>query len=220
MRNTHRYLSAALLMAAVSIAAPACAAQTYGYRGGAYREIERRAYDNGYHEGTEAGQKDARKNRSFSMERHDEFRDADEGYRRDYGDRDLYRRAFRDGFRAGYSEMFNRYAGRYDRDDRRYDRDDRRAPVFVPPAVVYPGRPYPGGVYGSRAADVGYRDGLEVGRNDARDRESYDPIRSSRYRSADHDYDDHYGSRDEYKRVYREAFQRGYAEGYRGAARR
>lgn len=215
MWSTRRYLPAALMVAAVSIAAPACAAQTYGYRGGYNREIERRAYDNGYHEGTEAAQSDVRRGRPFSMERHDEFRDADEGYHRDYGDRDLYRRVFRDGFRSGYSETFNRYGGRY-------DRDDRRGAVIVPPAVVYPGRtPYPGGgVYTSRAADVGYRDGLEVGRNDARDRESYDPIRSSRYRSADHDYDNRYGSRDEYKRVYRDAFQRGYDEGYRAAARR
>ncbi len=212
MWSTHRYLPAALLVAVASVAAPACAAQTYGYRGGYYRDVERRAYDNGYHEGTEAAQKDIRKGGAFSIERHDEFRDADEGYHRDYGDRDLYRRMFRDGFRAGYSETFNRYAGGY----------GARAPVIVPPAVVYPERaPYPGGgAYQSRAADMGYRDGLEVGRNDARDRESYDPIRSKRYRSADHDYDRRYGAREEYQRQYREAFQRGYDEGYRGVGRR
>jgi hypothetical protein len=203
----HRYLPAALLAAGVCIATPACAAQTYGYR--QYnREIERRAYDNGVHDGRQAADKDIRKHRSFSMERHDEWRDADDGYHRDFGDRDVYRRVFRDGFRAGYSEVFNRSAAGY----------PGRAPVIVPPAVIYPGRA-PGAVYGSRAAEVGYRDGLEVGRNDARDRESYDPIRSSRYRSADHDYDNRYGSRDDYKRDYRAAFQRGYDEGYRGVRR-
>jgi hypothetical protein len=201
----------ALLTAGVAIAMPACAAQTYGYRGGYARELERRAYDNGYRDGVNAADKDVRRGRTFSMERHDDWRDADDGYHRDYGDREFYRRVFRDGFRAGYSETFNRYAsGGY------------RGPggIFAPP--VYSGRvPYPQTYgYGSTAAQIGYRDGLEVGRNDARDGESYDPRRSKRYRSADHDYDRRYGSEDAYKREYRDAFQRGYDEGYRTAARR
>src|SRR5437667_3607838 len=86
MFRAHRYLPALLLVAGVAAAAPACAAQTYGYgyptRGGYGRDIERRAYDNGYREGLEEGQNDARRNRSFSLERHGEFRDADNGYQR------------------------------------------------------------------------------------------------------------------------------------------
>jgi hypothetical protein len=74
-------------------------------------------------------------------------------------------------------------------------------------------------VYRSAAANNGYRDGLEAGRNDARDRERFDPIRAKRYREGDHDYDGRYGSRDDYKREYRSAFEQGYREGY-GAARR
>ena len=35
----------------------------------------------------------------------------------------------------------------------------------------------------------GYRDGLEKGREDAGDRDSFDPVRHSRYRSADHGYE-------------------------------
>ena len=78
-------------------------------------------------------------------------------------------------------------------------------------AVYYPPNR---GVYRSPAADNGYRDGFEAGRDDARDGDRYDPVRTSRYRSGDHNYDGRYGSRDVYKRDYRAAFEQGYREGY------
>ena len=62
-----------------------------------------------------------------------------------------------------------------------------------------------------------YRDGLEAGRNDARRRGRFNPESSGRYRSADHNYDRRYGSKDEYEREYRAAFQRGYGDGFTGA---
>ena len=84
--------------------------------------------------------------------------------------------------------------GRYDsrRDDR--DRYDNR----------YPGRyeqRYPYGNSRNGAMTVpyqnGYRDGLEKGREDAGDRDSFDPVRHSRYRSADHGYNSRYGPKDQ-----------------------
>jgi hypothetical protein len=65
----------------------------------------------------------------------------------------------------------------------------------------------------------GYRDGLEKGREDAGDRDSYDPVRHSRYRSADRGYDSRYGTKDDYKLVYRDGFEAGYEEGYRNYRR-
>jgi hypothetical protein len=65
----------------------------------------------------------------------------------------------------------------------------------------------------------GYRDGLEKGREDAGDRDSYDPVRHSRYRSADRGYDSRYGTKDDYKLVYRDGFEAGYEEGYRNTRR-
>jgi hypothetical protein len=123
MMKLSRYLPGLLLVASVSIAAPACAAQVYGSgypRDRAYaRDVERRAYDNGFREGLEEGRKDARRNRDFSYQRHDEYRDGDRGYHRGDGDRDFYRRSYRQGFQAGYSEAYNRNARGYrDRDDR------------------------------------------------------------------------------------------------------
>jgi hypothetical protein len=206
-------ISAALLVAGLSISSPACAAQTYGYRGpnrGYVREMERRVYDFGYRDGSRAGERDGRSGRSFSYNRHDDWRDADQGYDRGYGDRDWYRRTYRNGFEAGYTNAYNRYGS--------YGRYPRTYPAYP----SYPG--YPAGAGGravlrSPAAQVGYRDGFEAGRDDANDRRAFDPRRSRRYRDGDHEYNDRYGSRDEYKREYRSAFQQGYEEGFRGGRR-
>src|SRR5438105_15916788 len=116
MTKSFRYAPALLLLAGVAIASPACAAQVYGQtypRGGVYggyRDFDRRAYDNGYREGLEEGRNDARHNRGFSPQRHDEYRDADDGYRRGDGDRDFYRRSYRRGFEAGYNQAYSRDA--------------------------------------------------------------------------------------------------------------
>jgi hypothetical protein len=85
----------------------------------------------------------------------------------------------------------------------------------------YPRGGYPSAreVDGSVAARNGYRDGLDAGRDDARHRGRFDPVRARRYREGDHDYDRRYGSRDEYKREYRSAFERGYRDGFERARR-
>jgi hypothetical protein len=73
--------------------------------------------------------------------------------------------------------------------------------------------------YNNVAYDNGYRDGLEKGREDANDRDSYDPVRHSWYRSGNRGYDNRYGSRDQYKLVYRDGFEAGYEQGYRNSSR-
>ena len=76
------------------------------------------------------------------------------------------------------------------------------------------------GRFRSPASENGYRDGYAQGRDDARDGDRHDPVRASRYRSGDHDYNGRYGSRDDYKREYRAAFVQGYEQGYRESRRR
>jgi hypothetical protein len=63
--------------------------------------------------------------------------------------------------------------------------------------------------------DNGYTDGYDKGREDAGDNDPYDPVRHSRYRSADRGYDRRYGTKEEYKDIYREGFRAGYDGGYR-----
>ncbi len=126
MFKVFRYLPIALLAGTLT-ATTACASGYYGrgYGQGPYAygaDVQRIAFDNGYKEGLEHGEKDARRNRPYSLERNDDFRDADEGYRRSFGDREFYRQTFRDGFARGYREAYDRWSrGRYD--DRDHDRD-------------------------------------------------------------------------------------------------
>jgi hypothetical protein len=115
------------------------------------------------------------------------------------------------------------------RNDGWWDRDDRgRAiprPNQYPNAGRYPSNRYPntrGGSYryGNVAFDNGYNDGLDKGREDARDRDSYDPNRHRWYRNADRGYEGRYGQKDWYREVYRDGFLSGYNQAYRGSGSR
>lgn len=95
---------------------------------------------------------------------------------------------------------------------------DRTYGNVYPNGSAYPyGNTYPnnGRGYNTVPYDNGYRDGLEKGREDGRRNNSFDPVRHSRYRSADNGYNNRYGTRDSYKLVYRDGFESGYAQGYR-----
>jgi hypothetical protein len=86
------------------------------------------------------------------------------------------------------------------------------------------GRSYPYGyerhdTYERRAFDNGERDGYAKGIDDLRHHRRPDMYRQKWYRNADHDYDRHWGSRDEYRVEYRRGFERGYDRAYRGAYR-
>jgi hypothetical protein len=192
--KSHRFLTAGILAASVWIATPACASSgRYSDQRNDYRDFERRAYDVGHRDGLSHGEDDARHRRELRIDRDGDYRSADDGYRREYGDRENYRRAFRRGYKTGYTEGFNRIA--------------------------------PSGGFGARqgfsrpAAQNGYRDGLEVGRRDARDGQRLDAGSAKWYRNGDRDYDRRYGSRDDYKRDYRAAFQQGYEEGFHSRIR-
>jgi hypothetical protein len=106
--------------------------------------------------------------------------------------------------------------------DPREDRTGRAIPRPNPNSYPdrYPSRRYPNtrGTYryANVAFDNGYNDGLDKGREDVDDRDSYDPNRHSRYRSADRGYEGRYGSKDQYRDIYREGFLAGYNDAYRG----
>src|SRR5262249_11692475 len=106
------------VLALSTVASTACATGyaygnqgRYGDRRGYYdyRRSERVAHANGFREGLHQGERDGRRNRRFEPQRHDEWRDADNGFRRDYGDRNVYRRGYRSGFEAGYAQGFRRF---------------------------------------------------------------------------------------------------------------
>ena len=190
----------------------------YGYGAG------RVGYDNGYREGVKEGEKDARSHDAFEFRDEGDWRDGDAGYRGSYGSKDQYRRVFREGFEAGYADGYRRYAPNYGYGNGRAI--PRGRPGVYPPypnrgpgGYNYPGGyGYPGGSHRYNPAyDAGVRDGYEKGREDARDRDSYDPLRHSWYRSGDRHYRGEYGPREQYRDLYRQAFRDGYDRGYREA---
>lgn len=81
----------------------------YGDRSGYAFDMGRRK---GYEKGLEKGRKDFEKGRNFDLNRHDAYRDADDGYHSDYGNKAVYRDGFRRGFEEGYREG---YGGQYRR---------------------------------------------------------------------------------------------------------
>jgi hypothetical protein len=81
---------------------------------------------------------------------------------------------------------------------------------------TYPNTRGSGYGYNSVPYDNGYRDGLNKGREDVQDRDSYDPVRHSWYRSGDRGYNSRYGTKDSYKLAYRDGFEAGYDQAYRG----
>ena len=79
----------------------------------------------------------------------------------------------------------------------------------------YDGYPNLGGTYELRqtALNAGYNEGLRAGRNDRR-RGYYSP---TRYTNTLKDYNSRMGDRYTYQQYFMQAFQNGYADGYRGA---
>ena len=180
---------------------------SYGDSRAPYSQVRRVAYENGYHEGAKHGERDARQGH-FGYEHERTFRNADKGYHREFGDRELYRQSFRAGYAEGYRLAFDRsgrysYGGRPNVGQGRYQHPDRSG--------------YGNGYGYNGAVQNGVNDGYEKGIEDARKNRSFDPLRHKWYREGDRHYDRRYGSREQYENLYRNGFRRGYEQGYRQA---
>ena len=142
----------------------------YGYRSSEYARGQ--GFERGYRDGLKHGRKDGDKGRSFNFRHAGDYRDADNGYHREYGPRYEYSIGYRDGYeegyRRGYAEYTRGYYGRYPND--RYRNDG------------YYGR----GRYDDRYRDDRYRDGRD---RDDRYRDGRDGYydRDGRF----HPYDDY-----------------------------
>lgn len=214
------------LIVAVGLACSATAiAQPNGRANGYWKNRggnSQTAYDNGYRAGYDQGQADARGRDRYGYDRNGRYRDGDSGYNSRQGNRNDYRQTFRQGFAAGYERGYNGN-GRA---------TPRRDPGYGSQYPTYPnsGRGgyggyggnggsgsyggYGGGYY-NEAYDRGMREGIQKGREDAKDGDRYDPRRHKWYREGDRGYNNRDGSREQYKAAYRDAFERGYAQGYR-----
>ena len=89
----------------------------YGRYGG--NDVYRIAGEQGYRDGVDHGAEHAREGKRYNPESARHYKDADSGYRSEYGNKEEYKRIYREAFRRGYDEGFRRDAsGGYRRDDR------------------------------------------------------------------------------------------------------
>jgi flagellar biosynthesis/type III secretory pathway protein FliH len=171
------------------------------------------AYNEGYNRGVRSGEEDGRRRESYNFTDESDYRRADFGYRREYGNADRYRSDFRRGFEQGYRSGYERYG--YNGNDRRNGppswSNGRGRGNGNSPFERFGN--YRNGQY-DLAYQTGFNDGYERGLDDGRDRRRNDPFGESRYRNGDHGYDRRYGSREAYKINYRDAFRAGYERGY------
>ena len=189
----------AAAVAGSTLALPAHASAQYRDRndGGWNNRVGGEAYQRGFREGERLGGDDARRGRAFNVQTHREYREADAGYDRNDGSRDLYRDDFRRGFTEGYRNGYR--DDRLDRRDSRNGRDSNRG------GLRNPGQ--------ARGFSDGYRRGIEDRRADRR----FDPSRFKEVRQGTAPgYNDDFGSRERYTISYRDGFRDGYEDGFRG----
>lgn len=104
-----------------------------------------------------------------------------------------------------------------DRDDRRENRQERREERRERREDRWEnnnGGYNNGGLFG-KARQQGYQDGMSAGEGHGRDRQNYNPEKSSYYKKATNGYESWMRDKDSYKNAYRQAFLQGYREGYR-----
>jgi hypothetical protein len=158
-------------------------------------------YEHGYRDGYSYG-RDAH-SRGIALDiRTDAYRDASHGYRAEFGPREEYEAGYREGYRMGADDGF---AGNTSRLEKLFGEEH-----YVPNRRL-----------GSEdvAADMGYRDGLDAGLRDFREHHSFLPREHDLWRAADRGYDEAFGSREAYQRVYRNSYEAGYRDGFGGRPR-
>lgn len=188
----------------------------YGNYGGS-AELRRAALNAGYNEGVRAGNDDRQKRRQSSYQNSRAYQQATNGYDRRLGDRELYRRYFREAFENGYGVNYNNQSNS-GRDDRsRYPNRDNTY------GQGRRGRNWDGyGNFGGSpelrqtALNAGYNEGNKQGQKDRGRGYNTNYQGQSAYQKATKDYNSRLGDRNLYQRYFREAYENGYSDGVNG----
>lgn len=185
---------------------------------GGSAELRQTALNAGYNQGSRQANYDRQNGVTQSNYRNtDAYRRATQDYNSRLGDRDLYRRYFREAFDNGYNSYANNQ-GNYGRDNRyQYpDRDNNGNRARR-------GRNWDGyGNFGGSAElrqtalNAGYNEGNKQGKKDHGKRNNYSYQSQSAYQNATKDYNSRLGDRGVYQRYFREAYENGYSDGLYG----
>jgi len=191
--------------------------EQYGNYGGSV-ELRQTALNSGYNQGFRQGNYDRQNGGPKSNYRNSEvYRRATQDYNSQLGNRELYRRYFREAFDNGYNSYANNQnnAGQ----DNRYqypnrDNNGNRGRR---------GRNWDGyGNFGGSAElrqtalNAGYNEGNKQAKKDRGKRNNYGYQNQSAYQNATRDYNSRLGDRGAYQRYFREAYDNGYSDGLNG----
>src|ERR1043166_2316849 len=188
----------------------------YGNYGGSV-ELRQAALNAGYDQGFRQGNYDRQNGGQKSNYRNSEvYRRATQDYRSRLGDRELYRRYFREAFDRGYNSYGNQSNpvrdDRYQYPNRGNNNTQGRR-----------GRNWDGyGNFGGSAElrqtalNAGYNEGNKQGQKNRNGRNNYGFQGQAAYQKATKDYSSRLGDRSLYQRYFREAYENGYSDGVNG----
>jgi hypothetical protein len=197
----------------------------YGNYGGSV-ELRQTALNAGYDLGNRQGNYDRQNGGKQSNYRNsDVYRRATQGYNSNLGDRELYRRYFREAFDNGYNSYGNNQStpGR----DDRYQYPDRGNNQYPDRGNINTqgrrGRNWDGyGNFGGSAElrqtalNAGYNEGNKQGKKDQGRRNNSSYQGQTAYQKATKDYNSRLGDRSIYQRYFRAAYENGYSDGVNG----
>lgn len=185
----------------------------YGNYGGSL-QLRQTALNAGYNAGMKDGAEARQKGKSSDYRNQSDYRKATKDYSSRLGDRELYRRYFREAYETGFSDGFNPQ-GSYDNNRNRDWNPNNNA-------QNRPGRNWDrydnyGGSFQLRqtALNAGYNEGIKEGRKDRNNGRS-DFRNNSAYQKATTDYNSKLGDRGLYQRYYRAGYENGYFDGLNG----
>ena len=189
--------------------------QSGNYGGSA--QLRQTALNAGYNEGVQQARNDRNRRNRSDYHNQSIYQNATKDYSRRLGDREIYRRYFREAYESGYNA--EGYAqGSPVSDDRSGNRDrtgngnqNRRGRNWDQYGNF-------GGSFQLRqtALNAGYNEGIKQGRNDRNRRNANGYQGQSAYQKATKDYSSGLGDRELYRRYYREAYENGYDAGVNG----
>ena len=183
--------------------------ELYGSYGGS-TELRQTALNAGYNEGVSEGRRDRDAGRAADIRSQSTYQRATKGYSPGIGDRDLYRRYFREAFEDAYdTQRYDQASGNRASDyDNNYKRNRR--------GRNNDGYGNFGGSFQLRqtALNAGFNEGVKQGRTDRSKRNTGGYQNRKTYQSATKDYSSGLGDRDVYQRYFRQAYEHGYSDGY------